>query len=176
MDKLESNLYFKLMAIALKVRDLFMPPKKILKEIEIKSGFHVLDYGCGPGSYTILLAELVGKSGKVYALDIHPLALRSVQRIASRKQLTNIELILSRCGTGLPDNSLDVIIFYDTLHSLNEPDEVLGELYRVLKPDGLLSFSDHHLKQKTILSRVTDKGLFKLLRKGERTYTFSKKE
>jgi len=38
--------------------------------------YHVLDYGCGPGSYIKPLLELVGCSGKIFALDIHPLAIK----------------------------------------------------------------------------------------------------
>ncbi len=174
MDKPELNLHFRLMAITYKLRDIFTPPEKSLRELEIRPGAHALDFGCGPGSYTIPLAESVGKSGKVYALDIHPLAIRSVQRLASKKQLANIETILSDCKTGLPDNSLDVVLFYDTLHDLSEPDKVLEELHRVLKPDGILSFSDHHLKEEAIVSRITHKGLFKLLEKAEKTCSFSK--
>jgi ubiquinone/menaquinone biosynthesis C-methylase UbiE len=98
----------------------------ILKEVGIKPGFQVLDYGCGPGSYIIPLAELVGESGKVYALDIHPLAIRKVQDIASKKRLANVETILSDCQTGLPDNSLDVVLLYDVFHHLSDPDGVLG--------------------------------------------------
>lgn len=87
MDEPQSNLDFKLMALTYKFRDFFLPPKNILKEVEIKSGSHVLDYGCGPGSYIIPLVELVGKDGKIYALDIHPLAIKKVQSIASKNQL-----------------------------------------------------------------------------------------
>ncbi|MCK4241915.1 MAG: methyltransferase domain-containing protein, partial [Dehalococcoidia bacterium] len=61
------------MSLTYKFRDLRLPRMDILKEVGIEPGFHVLDYGCGPGSYTIPLAELVGESGKIYALDIHPL-------------------------------------------------------------------------------------------------------
>ncbi|MBW2037962.1 MAG: class I SAM-dependent methyltransferase [Deltaproteobacteria bacterium] len=174
MDKPESNLGFRLMALSYKLRDLFLSPMKVLKEVGIEPGFHVLDYGCGPGSYIVPLAELVGKSGKIYALDIHPLAIQMVRGIASRKQLTNVETILSDCKTGLPDSSVDVVLLYDTFHGLGDPDGVLAELHRVLKPDGVLSFSDHHLKEDEITSKVTDTGLFRLSRKGEKTYSFLK--
>ncbi len=87
MDKLEPDLHFKLMALAFKLRDIFAPRRNILKEAGIKPGFHVLDYGCGSGSYIADTAELVGKSGWIYALDIHPLAIESVQRRSSEKQL-----------------------------------------------------------------------------------------
>jgi ubiquinone/menaquinone biosynthesis C-methylase UbiE len=176
MDKPASNFHFQFMSLSYKIRDFFLPRKNILKEVGIKPGFHVLDYGCGPGSYTIPLAELVGESGKVYALDIHPLAIEKVQDIASKKQLTNVKTILSDCQTGLPDNTLDAVLLYDAFHHLSDPDMVLKELYRVLKPDGILSFGDHHMKEKGIMDELTKDQLFRLSRKGQRTYTFSKVE
>ncbi|MGQ9626545.1 MAG: class I SAM-dependent methyltransferase [Anaerolineae bacterium] len=170
----EPDFHFKLMSFEFKIRDFFLPRMNILKEVGIKPGFHVLDYGCGPGSYIIPLAELVGKSGKIYALDIHPLAIQMVQNLASKKRLENLETIHSDCKTGLPDNSVDVVLLYDTFHDLSDPERVLKELHRVLKPDGILSFSDHHMKENEIVSEVTNRGLFRLLRKGKRTYSFSK--
>ena len=171
-----SDLHFKMMAFSFKFRDFFSPRKNILKEVGIKPGFHLLDYGCGPGSYMLPAAELVGKSGKIYALDIHPLAARMVQKIASKNKLTNVKTITSDCKTGLPDNGIDVVLLYDTFHALSDPNCVLKELHRVLKPGGILSFSDHHMREDEIVSKVTQNGLFKLSKKGERTYNFQKKE
>jgi ubiquinone/menaquinone biosynthesis C-methylase UbiE len=175
MDKPESNLGFRLMALGYRFRDLRLPRVNILKEVGIKPGFQVLDYGCGPGSYIAPLAELVGGSGKIYALDIHPLAIRNVQGIASKKQLANVETILSDCQTGLPDNSLDAVLLYDIFHHLSDPDRILKELHRVLKQDGILSLSDHHMKGNEIVPGVTSSGLFRLARRGHTTYTFLKK-
>ena len=169
------NFMFRFMSLGYKYRDFFLPRKNVLKEVGIKPGFTVLDYGCGPGGYIIAAAELAGKSGKIYALDIHPLAIQRVQNIASKRRLTNIETICSDYATGLPDDSIDVVLLYDTLHGLSKPNEVLEELHRVLKPNGILSFSDHHMKENEITSKMTDKGLFELLRKGERVYNFIKK-
>jgi ubiquinone/menaquinone biosynthesis C-methylase UbiE len=172
----ESNTGFKMMAFMFKFRDTFAPRKNVLKEVGIKPGFHLLDYGCGPGGYITAAAELVGKSGKIYALDINPLAIKSVKNIASKKKLANVETILSDRKTGLPDNSLDVILLYDVFHDLSDPNGVLKELHRVLKPKGILSFSDHHLKEDEIVSSITENGLFKLSKKGKITYSFQKKE
>lgn len=174
MDEPMSNLHFKLMSFGLKLRDIILPRRTILEEVRIKPGFHILDYGCGPGSYSIVAAELGGNSGKVYAIDIHPLAVQRVQNIASKKGLTNLETTCSNCSTELPDESIDVVLLYDTLHELSDPNRVLEELYRVLKPNGILSFSDHHMKEDEILSKVTSRGLFRLSRKGRRTYSFLK--
>jgi ubiquinone/menaquinone biosynthesis C-methylase UbiE len=169
-----SDINFRIMAFTFKIRDFLKPRRDIVKEVGMKEGFHVLDYGCGPGSYVPAVAELVGKSGKIYALDINPAAIKMVKKIAVKKQLSNVETILSDCNTGLPDNSIDVVLLYDTFHDLVDQNRVLKELHRVLKPNGILSFNDHHMEENEITSKVTNAGLFRLLRKGERTYSFVK--
>jgi ubiquinone/menaquinone biosynthesis C-methylase UbiE len=174
MDKVESKLGFKLMALTYKVRDFFLPRMNVLKEAGIKPGFGVLDYGCGPGSYIVPLAELVGSSGTIYALDIHPLAIKMVQNIDSTRGLTNVKTIKSDCNTGLPDSSIDVVLLYDVFHNLGAPNDVLQELHRILKPTGILSFSDHHMKEADILSKIPAKNLFKLSSRGQKTYSFVK--
>jgi len=127
--KPKSNLDFRLMSLTYKFRDFLLPRISILREVGIKPGFRVLDYGCGPGSYIAPLAELVGKSGKIYALDVHPLAVRAVQRVASRKRLSNVQTILSNCKTSLPPTSMDVVLLYDTLHVMDNFQGVLAELH-----------------------------------------------
>lgn len=173
---MKSNLGFRIMALSFKLRDLLRPRIDILKEVGIKPGYHILDYGCGSGSYITDTARLVGGSGMVYALDVNPLAIQMVQDLASKLQLKNVSTIRSDGKTGLPDKSLDVVLLYDTFHDLIRPDDVLREIHRSLKLNGILSFSDHHMKEEEIVSKVTKGGLFRLLRKGERTYSFLKVE
>lgn len=172
MNKTGSNLGFRLMALIFKFRDFLRPRIDILKETGIKPGYHVLDFGCGSGSYIIDTSRLVGESGMVYALDVHPLAIQMVLNL----KLMNVKTIRSDCRTGLPDKSLDVVLLYDTFHDLGKPDDVLKEIHRLLRSNGILSFSDHHMKEDEIVSKVTKSGLFRLLRKGERTYSFLKEE
>lgn len=175
MDKPMCGIGFRLMAFVFKFRDFFRPRMDLLKEAGIGSGFCVLDFGCGPGSYIQPIAQLVGVSGVIYALDIHPLAIKEVQKKATRKGIKNLKTIESDCNTGLPDNHVDVALLYDTYHDLSRPDEVMRELYRVLKSTGTLSFSDHHMKEQDILTKVTRPGMFKLSKKGKKTYSFEKK-
>lgn len=170
----DSALHFHLMSAAFTVRDCLRPRMKILQELDIKPSFSVLDYGCGPGSYIAALAALVGPDGKVYALDRHPLAIKAVERIITRNKLTNVETIRSEEHTALPDNLLDRILFYDILHyPLKNIGEILAELHRTLKPDGLLSVRDHHLKRDGLIHKVAATELFKLHSEGK-SYCFSK--
>ena len=169
-----SSTSFKLMSLMFKIRDLLQPRSDVLKEAGIEPGFSVLDFGCGPGGYIMPLVDLVGPSGKIYALDIHPLAIQEVKKIAVRKGIENIETIESDCSTGLPDNGVDTVLVYDVFHGLARPDEVLHELHRTLKPGGTLSFSDHHMKEEEVRMRVTGAGIFRFVRKGNKTYCFAK--
>ena len=174
MDKPMSDFHFRFMSLGYKFRDYFKPREDVLREVGIGPGSRILDYGCGPGSYTIIAAELAGPTGKVYALDIHPLALQTVRAVASKRGLANIETIQSDCATGLENGSIDIVLLLDIFHGLGDPNEVLGELHRVLRSEGILSFSDHHMKEHEIISRITKTGLFKLSGKGKITLSFLK--
>ena len=74
MGKNRSNFSYRIMSLFLSLRSISRKPKETLEKIGIKSGHIVLDYGAGPGVYSIPAAKLVGKSGKVYSADIHPKA------------------------------------------------------------------------------------------------------
>lgn len=174
VNKPMSNIAFKFMSLGLKLRDLLRPRSNVLKEAGIKPGFAVLDFGCGPGGYIAPVIELVGPSGKIHALDIHPLAIHEVKKIAKRKGFENILTIESDCNTGLPDSCLDTVLLYDVFHDLARPNDVLRELHRILKPGGTLSFSDHHMKEDEVVKRVIEAGIFRLVRKGNKTYSFAK--
>jgi ubiquinone/menaquinone biosynthesis C-methylase UbiE len=174
--KVLSNFDFRFMSLGFKIRDIFRPRRYILEETNIKTGCQVLDFGCGSGSYIIPVIELIGDLGTLYALDIHPLAIKSAQRLAAKKRLSNVRTILSDSDTGLPPSSIDVALLYDTLHDLEDSDTVLAELHRILKPEGILSVNDHHLKEEEIISRVIKSELFQLKSKGKRTLNFSKEK
>jgi ubiquinone/menaquinone biosynthesis C-methylase UbiE len=174
MDKPMSNLGFWGMSVLFRIRDFLLPRKRLLNEAGISPGACVLDYGCGPGSYSIAAAELVGETGKVVALDIHPMAMEVVQKKAAKRGLINIEPICAADPSGVESESIDVVLLYDTFHMLGDQDGVLRELHRALTPDGVMSFSDHHMKDAEIVERVTAGGLFELTEKGKYTYRFAK--
>ena len=162
-----------MMSFIFAVRDFMAPRRKILDEVSIEPGFCVLDFGCGSGAYVADASEMVGSSGKVYALDAHPMAIRMVKKLVEKRRLPNVETIQSDSATGLENNTVDVVLLYDTFHDLQEPRKVLAEMNRVLKSGGKLSFSDHHLGHEQIISSVTDDGMFQFVGKGQKTYTFS---
>jgi ubiquinone/menaquinone biosynthesis C-methylase UbiE len=168
--------YFGFKTFMFGIRDSFVSPESVLREVGIGPGECVLDYGCGPGSYALAAAELVGESGKVYALDISPLAVARVEKLAAKKSIANVSTICSACATGLARGGVDVALLYDVLHHLGDAKSVLRELHRVLGPKGRLSVSDHYMREADIVEKVTAGGGFTLTNKGKRSYTFSRAE
>jgi len=125
----------------------------ILKEIGIKEGHRVLDFGCGSGNYTIAAARVVGKQGLVYALDEDEESLNQLMHRAKSIGLKNIIRLDAshELRSGLDDKSVDVVLLYDVLHYYYFPKEedrrqILRRLYRILRANGLLSLYPTHLQ------------------------------
>ncbi|NVM36483.1 MAG: class I SAM-dependent methyltransferase [Candidatus Lokiarchaeota archaeon] len=173
-DKPMSKTHFKFMLKHFKQRDKKCPPYNKIEKTKIKEGDIVLDYGCGPGSYSIAAAEVVGNTGKVYAADIHPLAIEEVGKRAREKGLKNIETILTDCNTKLENSVIDIVLLLDIYHDLSDPESILIELYRVLKNNGWLCVDDHHFKDEEIIDKITSIGLFKFIERKDEVFNFSK--
>lgn len=170
----QSNLSFRLMAIEFRCRDLLHPPIKILDDAGVRSGMKVLDFGCGPGSFSVAAAEVVGPKGVVYAVDIHPLALKAVQKTAQRRGFNNVRAVPGEGMAGIDGGTIDVVLLYDVLHDLAEPDLILAELHRVLTPNGVLSVSDHHTEETALQSMIIGSGLYRLGGRTKSTFQFEK--
>jgi len=171
---LQSDVAFRLMALEFRLRDLLRPPRRILQGAGMQPGMAVLDFGCGPGGFSLAAAGLVGQEGRIFAFDIHPLAVKMVQRIAAKKGIRNLRAIPGSGIDGLPEESLDMVLLYDVLHDIREPNSTLAEIHRVLKVEGVLSVSDHHLRENTILDTVTAGRLFRFCNRSRWTFQFQR--
>jgi len=125
----------------------------ILKYIGIKKGQKVLDFGCGSGNYTIPAARVVGEQALVYALDEDKETLDQLMNKAKSVGLKNITRVdtSGKSRIKLDNESVDVVLLYDVLHYYYFSEEedrrkLLSEVYRVLKPNGLLSLYPTHLE------------------------------
>ena len=105
----------------------------------------------------------MGEKGKIYALDKQPAAIEKIKERAKIKGFGNIDTILSDRDTGLPDESVDVILLYGVLPEVKDREALLKELYRVLKPEGYLSTRFcFRMKRDKVLEIVETTGLFLL--------------
>ena len=120
-----------------------------LKEIGIKKGQTVLDFGCGVGHYTIPAARTVGKKGKVYGVDKNGEVLDELMRTAESAGLENIEPLKTETGLEdlrIKDSSVDTVLLYDIIHLVSDRNKLYEEISEILKPQGLLSIYPKHYK------------------------------
>ena len=127
--------------------------EKMLRYIGISEGQTVLDFGCGCGNYTIPAARIVGELGLVYALDEDDSV---IEQLMNRVKATGLKNVIkpdapTRLDTSLDDESVDVVLLYDILHYYYFPQkrdrqQLLREMYRILKPNAILSLYPSHLR------------------------------
>ncbi len=118
-----------------------------LRDIGIKNNHVILDFGCSRGTYTIPAAQAVGENGRVYAVDRKQEVLHELAVKVKQKNLQNVELIDMARHEEIPlsDNLVDVILLFDVLHLVEKRTALLRDLFRVLKPQGILSvYPKHH--------------------------------
>jgi len=153
----------------------FVNPYKLLNSAGLKPGQKVLEIGCGPGFFTIPAAKMVGEKGSVYALDINPVAIKTMRRKIKEKGLKNVKVILADASeTGLPEESVDVAFLFGVIHALDDVDAVMQETHRVLKVKGVLSIQKPWWPEKKLLDAVTKNGLFSFKEKTGGVFKFEK--
>jgi 2-polyprenyl-3-methyl-5-hydroxy-6-metoxy-1,4-benzoquinol methylase len=151
------------MSLEYRLRDRRHPPFRILGEVGVRQGMTVIDFGCGPGGFSLAAAQLVGPAGRVYALDIHPMAIKSVNSAVLRGSIGNVVPVLGNDYPELSQGSIDMILLFDVLHHLSEPQPLLERFHRLLKPNGVLSVRDHRLPEAQLLETVNESGLFRVV-------------
>ena len=119
---------------------------EVLLEAGLSEGMSVADFGCGPGTMTRSLASLVGPSGTVTGIDLHPAQIEQAALRSAIDGLANTRFVAAdACKTGLPPNHFDLVYCRFLLLHLKDPASCLHEMWRVLKPGGILVAEDGDL-------------------------------
>src|SRR6056297_1453190 len=157
------NLGFRMMVWTYRIRDFFSPVGKILEEFNINEGDTVVDYGCGPGRYLKKSSNLVGENGKVYAVDIHELAIEYVKTEINQNNLQNVHPILVQNNDiSIDDNIADVIYALDMFHHISKPKIFFQKLSRIIKKDGILYIEDGHQSREDSINKIEQSSLWKI--------------
>ena len=116
---------------AARVADFFLP--------HLKSGMSLLDCGCGPGAITLGLAEAVAP-GEVVGVDLEPGMVEQASAFAKERLVGNVRFQVGDINElPFPGDSFDAAYTSSVLEHLADPVRALQELYRVLKPAGLVA-------------------------------------
>jgi SAM-dependent methyltransferase len=118
-------------------RDSLGEATDVMAMADVRPGMSIADIGAGEGYYTVRLAPLVGRKGRVLAEDIVPRTRDDLARRVQRENLDNVAVKLGRPNDPLlPDGSFDRIFMIHMYHEIEQPSEFLWHLRDDLKKDG----------------------------------------
>ncbi len=124
----------------------FADPKRNIEQFNLETGMEVADFGAGAGYLAVEAAEVVGKKGKVYVIDIQQELLTKSKHFAKEHHLDSIVFIRGDLekeeGSTLEKESVDAVIISNLLFQVEKKDAVLLEALRILKPGGRLLLVD----------------------------------
>jgi len=116
-----------------------------MNALQLKAGDHVLEIGSGPGYVSLALAERVGPTGVIYAVDRSAEALAYLERLQKERGVANIERIVADAATlELSGVRADSALISMVLHHADDPAGILRNVARLLSPGGLAVVAEFH--------------------------------
>jgi ubiquinone/menaquinone biosynthesis C-methylase UbiE len=121
-----------------KLRRFFFNPNKILKPY-IKKNITALDIGCGPGVYSIEMAELLGGTGKVIAVDMQKEMLEIIEKKIRGKSIEK-NIVLHQCPQEKIDvkENVDFVLMFYVVHEVPSKKNLFNEVLPLINKNGLL--------------------------------------
>jgi ubiquinone/menaquinone biosynthesis C-methylase UbiE len=121
-------------------RDDWQQPERVVAALALAPGARVADLGAGGGYFTFRLADAVGPSGVVYAVDVDPDMLSYLRERAAAEKRANVVVIdAAYDDPRLPDGDVDLVLVVNTYHHLRGRIAYFGRVKRALRPGGRLA-------------------------------------
>lgn len=127
-------------------RDAWQRPDQIMDHLGIGEGSIVADLGAGGGWFTIRLARRVGPNGRVYAQDIQPEMIGAIDRRVEREGLKNVQTVLGTAVDPQLPAPVDVVLIVDAYHEMDDPQTLLRNVRKSLKPGGRIGIVEYTKK------------------------------
>jgi ubiquinone/menaquinone biosynthesis C-methylase UbiE len=127
-------------------RDQYQKPAQVVEALELKPGMHVADLGSGSGYFTRRFIEAVTESGKVYAIDVEPEALKYVEdSLVHTHRPYSVEFVLARPDNPkLPAESVDLIFVCNTYHHIEDRAVYFRNVRSALRAGGRIAVVDFY--------------------------------
>ena len=113
--------------------------------LRLTAGDHVLDVGSGPGFVSLALADQVGPTGLVYAVDPAAEAIAYLERLAKERGISNIKAIVADAAKlALASAPIEAALISMVLHHCDDPAGIIRNVARLLSPGRLAVIAEFH--------------------------------
>jgi len=124
-------------------RDGYQHPERVIEALALSEGDHVAEIGAGDGYWLPWLAEAVGPSGRVYAVEVEDDLAEALRRRVARESLANVVVIRGEYGDPkLPDGRIDLAMTCLTYHHIEDRVAYFRRLRADLASDGRVAHLD----------------------------------
>jgi ubiquinone/menaquinone biosynthesis C-methylase UbiE len=128
--------------LLLPLRNIFLSPKKLIRRLELKEDFKVLEIGPGPGFFSTHIAKFLDQ-GHLVLLDIQEEMLELSRKRLARRNIFNVDYILTNgINFEIENNIFDRVFMVTVIGEVENKDNYLQEIFRTLKEEGVLSISE----------------------------------
>ncbi len=117
--------------------------EQLMRRAGIAGGMRVLDLGCGVGDLSMIAARLVGRHGKIWAIDIDEAALAIARERTREEGLANIIFLQSNVDEYRPDEAFDAVIGRHILIHTPKPLSILQNTLQILRKGGVAMFQEY---------------------------------
>jgi arsenite methyltransferase len=129
-------------------RDEYQKPEEVVAALALRPGEVIADIGAGSGYFALRLARGVGRSGRVYAVDINPDFVLFLNRRLRDEGLTNVFTVLAEPDDPLlPPNTVDRFFICNTWHHIDRREVYLDRIRESLKPGGQVVMIDFEKRE-----------------------------
>jgi len=123
-------------------------PDKVVAALALRAGQTVADIGAGPGYFSLPMAGKVGRTGRVFAVDVEPAMLTVLRDRVEAAKMVSVTPVLGTAGDPLlPPASCDRVLLVNAYHHLPDGPAALRRLARLLKRGGRLALIDFHRRE-----------------------------
>jgi ubiquinone/menaquinone biosynthesis C-methylase UbiE len=125
-------------------RDEWQQPEAVIALLGIGPGDRVADLGAGSGYFAFRLAEAVGPSGRVYAVDVDDDMLDYLAEKSRERGVANLTVVKAELDDPkLPDGEIDLVFVSDTYHHIEGRPTYFGRLLADLAPNGRIAIVEY---------------------------------
>jgi len=119
-----------------RIRRFLSPPEQLILQLGVQPNDVVVDFGCGPGFFTIPLAR---RAAKTIGVDVSPRMLETASSNA-QKNGVRVEFVMSDGSEiKVEDRSVDLVLLVHVYHEIEDKQKALGEFSRILRENGRLT-------------------------------------
>lgn len=115
---------------------------RVIETLDLEPGDHVADLGAGEGYFSFFLADAVGPTGRVYAVEIDPEALATLEREVEARGYSNIEVIHATPTDSMLPRPVDLVLVCNAYHHIEGRDAYFTALRQHLAADARLAVVD----------------------------------